>query len=106
MINRLYSILAIFLSFFSATYLSYIYGFAFYAVRNEVTDNGLNPYSIGVANVLWPSVLASLFSLICCWIAYKKRQELRLLALILAFLVLLATIFFQQLLALALTFFL
>lgn len=103
--KKLYSLIAIFLSCFSSTYLSYIFAYAFYAVRKASEADALSPYSIAVTNVLWPSMLTGTLALLFCWLAYRKQQGLRLFAFILSMTVLLATIFFQQLLGVALVFY-
>ena len=105
MSKKLYSLIAIFLSCFSSTYLSYIFAYAFYAVQHEEQVDALSPSAISITNVLWPSLITGALALICCWQAYRKQQGLRLLALIMTILVLSATLFFQQLLALVLTFY-
>ena len=104
MVRRIYSLIAIFLSCFSVTYLSYIFNYAFFTLQREGTTDGLSPYSISVTNVLWPSLLSSALALIFSWFAYKKQNIFRLPAIVLAFASLLVTLFFQQILAFMLLF--
>ena len=100
--NKYYSLIAIFLSCFGSTYLSYIFSYAFAVIHREQADDSLSAFQISVVNVLWPSLIAALLALFFCWLAYRKKQGLRLLAAVLSVIVLLITLFFQQVLALAL----